>query len=153
MQTRRKATRYGQWLLCTGLAGASLGSLAAGERDGATLDHALQGFARQSGLQLIYVADTTRGLTTDVAPSAGVSPSEGLQQLLAGTGLVYEFLNDRTVEIRAPGRSPLTVLQRTALQRTGHPDDIAEAVRWLIMDAHYTTGQILRVDGGRALNI
>lgn len=45
------------------------------------------------------------------------------------------------------------LLQRTALQRTGHPDDIAEAVRWLIMDAHYTTGQILRVDGGRALNI
>lgn len=46
-----------------------------------------------------------------------------------------------------------SLLQRTALQRTGHPDDIAEAVRWLIMGAHYTTGQILRVDGGRALNI
>ncbi|MBK9494142.1 MAG: pteridine reductase [Aquimonas sp.] len=45
------------------------------------------------------------------------------------------------------------LLQRTALQRTGHPDDIAEAVRWLIQDAHYTTGHVLTVDGGRTLNI
>ena len=31
--------------------------------------------------------------------------------------------------------------------------DVAEAVRWLLQDATYTTGQILRVDGGRALSI
>lgn len=41
----------------------------------------------------------------------------------------------------------------TALQRAGTPEDVAEAVRWLLQDAHYTTGQVLRVDGGRFLRI
>jgi pteridine reductase len=45
------------------------------------------------------------------------------------------------------------LIASTALQRAGTPEDVAEAVRWLLMDAHYTTGQILRVDGGRALLI
>ena len=43
-------------------------------------------------------------------------------------------------------------LAATALQRAGDPDDVAEAVRWLLQDAHYTTGQVLRVDGGRSLH-
>lgn len=45
------------------------------------------------------------------------------------------------------------LIARTALERAGSPDDVAEAVRWLLMDARYTTGQIVRVDGGRALSI
>jgi pteridine reductase len=45
------------------------------------------------------------------------------------------------------------LIASTALQRAGTPEDVAEAVRWLLMDAHYTTGQILRVDGGRSLLI
>jgi pteridine reductase len=42
-------------------------------------------------------------------------------------------------------------LARVPLGRSGTPADAAEAVRWLALDAHYTTGQIIRVDGGRAL--
>jgi len=45
------------------------------------------------------------------------------------------------------------LLQRTPLARVGDPDDVAEAVRWLIQDAPYCTGQTIRVDGGRALFI
>jgi pteridine reductase len=45
-----------------------------------------------------------------------------------------------------------TILQRTALKRQGSPRDIAGAVLWLLRDATYVTGQILRVDGGRALS-
>jgi pteridine reductase len=45
------------------------------------------------------------------------------------------------------------MLAATVLGRAGEPDDVAEAVRWLVQDARYTTGQVLRVDGGRALNI
>jgi pteridine reductase len=45
------------------------------------------------------------------------------------------------------------MLASTALQRAGDPEDVAEAVRWLLQDAHYTTGQVIRVDGGRSLNL
>jgi len=45
------------------------------------------------------------------------------------------------------------MLAKTALQRVGTPEDIAEAVRWLLQDAHYTTGQVIAVDGGRLLNL
>jgi pteridine reductase len=40
---------------------------------------------------------------------------------------------------------------KVALQSTGNTDDIAKAIRYLIYDAGYTTGQILTVDGGRTL--
>jgi pteridine reductase len=44
------------------------------------------------------------------------------------------------------------IVERTFLKRQGDPDDIARAVRYLIREATYTTGQILTVDGGRSLN-
>jgi pteridine reductase len=44
------------------------------------------------------------------------------------------------------------VLARTPLGRTGTPDEIAEAVSWLLRGATYTTGQVIRVDGGRLLS-
>lgn len=43
------------------------------------------------------------------------------------------------------------ILNRTALKRLGSPQDIAQAVLFLARDAHYTTGHILTVDGGRSL--
>ena len=43
------------------------------------------------------------------------------------------------------------MLARTPLGRIGTPEEIAEAVRWLLRDATYTTGQVLRLDGGRML--
>jgi pteridine reductase len=41
------------------------------------------------------------------------------------------------------------MLARTPLARTGTPAEVAEAVRWLLFDATYCTGQVLAVDGGR----
>ena len=43
-------------------------------------------------------------------------------------------------------------LQAIPMSRLGSADEVAEAVRWLALDAHYTTGQVLRVDGGRYLS-
>jgi pteridine reductase len=40
---------------------------------------------------------------------------------------------------------------RVPLKRAGTPEDAAEVVRWLALDAHYVTGEIIRVDGGRWL--
>lgn len=44
------------------------------------------------------------------------------------------------------------IISRTFLKRKGEPEDIANAILYLIRDAVYMTGQILVVDGGRSLN-
>jgi pteridine reductase len=45
------------------------------------------------------------------------------------------------------------MLTRTPLQRAGSPDDVAGAVLWLLRDAPFVTGQIIRIDGGRTLSV
>lgn len=42
-------------------------------------------------------------------------------------------------------------IRRVPLTRAGTPDEAAEVVRWLALDASYITGQTIRVDGGRWL--
>jgi len=43
------------------------------------------------------------------------------------------------------------IVARTPLVRTGSAEEIADAVAWLLNGASYTTGQVIRVDGGRGL--
>jgi pteridine reductase len=43
------------------------------------------------------------------------------------------------------------LLQAVPMGRTGTPDDIAQAVLFLLRDAPYITGQIIAVDGGRSV--
>jgi pteridine reductase len=45
------------------------------------------------------------------------------------------------------------LVARTALKRAGSPEDVAGAVLYLIRDAGFVTGEILKVDGGRTLAI
>ena len=45
------------------------------------------------------------------------------------------------------------MLARTPLQRAGSPEDVAGTVLWLLRDAPFVTGQIIRVDGGRTLSV
>ena len=54
-------------------------------------------------------------------------------------------------EQEKPDAAKDAVLARVPLRRTGEPDDVAEAVRWLLQDARYTTGEVLHVDGGRSV--
>ncbi|MEQ1512147.1 MAG: pteridine reductase [Lysobacteraceae bacterium] len=84
--------------------------------------------------------------------------------LLAGTrALALELAPDVRVNAIAPGAilwpedgkaeaSKAALLARTPLGRIGTPEEIAEAVRWLLQGAGYTTGQVVRVDGGRMLD-
>jgi pteridine reductase len=46
-----------------------------------------------------------------------------------------------------------TILEQVPLRRTGSPKDIAEAVLFLVRDGGYITGEIIKVDGGRSLNL
>lgn len=45
------------------------------------------------------------------------------------------------------------IVAHTLLQRAGCPQDIARAVRYLLVDATYVTGQVINVDGGRTAHL
>lgn len=81
----------------------------------------------------------TRALALELAPEVrvnGVSP-----------GAILWPENDTDFP---PGeRERITV--QTPLRRTGSPEDIAGAVKYLLLDAPFVTGQVLAVDGGRSI--
>jgi pteridine reductase len=45
------------------------------------------------------------------------------------------------------------VIAQTLLNRVGEPEDVARAVRFLINDAPFVTGQMIAVDGGRSIHL
>lgn len=84
--------------------------------------------------------------------------------------LTGSWAKDLAPEVRVNGVSPGAILwpegegtmdpqqqqgivAKTPLARTGHPDDIAGAIAFLLCDAPFITGQVLAVDGGRSLNM
>ncbi|MEJ0035214.1 MAG: STN domain-containing protein [Gammaproteobacteria bacterium] len=95
-------------------------SEAAGDRahvaiEAQPLDVALRLFALRTGLQLVYLASLTRGLTTGGC-EVNATPTEALTQLLAGTGLEFEFLNGHTVVIRGGTRKAPVNYRGTGVQ-------------------------------------
>lgn len=85
------------------------------------------------------LAGLTRSLALDLGPNIrvnGVSP---------GAIMWPELGNDYP----APERD--RILQQLPLKRIGTPEDIAGAVKYLLLDAPYVSGQILAVDGGREI--
>jgi len=82
--------------------------------------------------------------------------------VMATKSLALELAPDVRVNAIAPGAilwaehdssdaKKSALLARTPLARTGTPEEVAEAVRWLLQDATYSTGQVVRLDGGRLL--
>ena len=79
----------------------------------------------------------TRSLALELAPEVRVNA-------IAPGAILW-------AENETSGAQQQSMLARTPLARTGTPAEIAEAVRWLLRDATYSTGQVINVDGGRML--
>jgi len=79
----------------------------------------------------------TRALACELGPEVRVNA------VAPGAILWPEHLDEVTKQ---------RIVSRTFLKRQGDPMDIAKAVRFLIRDADYMSGQVLTVDGGRSLN-
>ncbi len=62
------------------------------------LARALEVFAAETGLQLVYRSEIAAGIASRGA-RAGLSAEEALRELLRETGLTFEFLNKRTIAI------------------------------------------------------
>jgi len=83
------------------------------------------------------LAMLTRTLARDLAPAVrvnGVSPGAILWP--------EDGMTDKTRD---------SILKQIPLRRAGEPKDIADCVLYLVRDAHYVTGQIIAVDGGRSI--
>ncbi|HEX5127482.1 MAG TPA: pteridine reductase [Rhodocyclaceae bacterium] len=82
----------------------------------------------------------TRALAIELAPQVrvnGVSPG------------AVEWPEDGQFSV--DDRS--AIIEHALLKRMGSPQDIATAVRFLLLEAPYVTGQILAVDGGRSAHL
>ena len=97
--------------------------------------HALYGMSKAALIHL------TRALALELAPRVRVNA--------VAPGAILWPEDDAGVDKDDAAKAAL--LARTPLARTGSVGEIAEAVRWLLREATYTTGQVLRVDGGRLL--
>ena len=85
------------------------------------------------------LAGLTRSLALELGPDIrvnGVSPG----------AIIWP---DGTSDYPAAERE--RIVQQAPLKRVGTPEDIAGAVKFLMLDAPYVTGQILTVDGGREI--
>ena len=74
------------------------------------LTKALAEFAEQTGMQLVYPSELTAGVDSKGASAEG-SPGEILDELLASTGLEYEYVNDRTIAIAAQTSANVSVVE------------------------------------------
>jgi outer membrane receptor protein involved in Fe transport len=64
------------------------------------LARALEAFASQTGLQLVYVSGVVRNQTSRAVP-AGLGAPDALARMLEGTGLRFEYLTPRSIRILA----------------------------------------------------
>ncbi|AND70008.1 pteridine reductase [Dyella thiooxydans] len=81
----------------------------------------------------------TRSLALDLGPQVRVNAVAPGAVMWPSEGKAYD-------DKRA-------MLERTPLKRAGTPEDVASAVLWLLRDAPFVTGQVIRIDGGRTLSV
>jgi hypothetical protein len=77
------------------------------------LAQALEAFARETGLNVVYVSGVVRDQRSPAVP-AGLNARQALTRLLEGTGLRFEFFTARSIRILADDQ-PIGPWQPTSL--------------------------------------
>lgn len=93
--------------------------------------------AAKAGLLML-----TKSLAKELGPNVrvnGVSPG----------AILWPEADGNSLEVT---KEHLALIDKTSLKREGSPDDIAQAIYFLVAEAPYITGHIIPVDGGRLLN-
>ncbi len=93
--------------------------------------------AAKAGLLML-----TKSLAKELGPEVrvnGVSPG----------AILWPEADGKSAEVTLEHQA---LLDKTSLKREGSPDDIAQAIYFLVAEAPYITGHIIPVDGGRLLN-
>lgn len=95
------------------------------------LGPALQSLAKEHGFQLVYRSELIEGLRTG-SITGDLTADEALTRLLAGTGLAFRYLDERTVTIFSPAadaRGTPTSDARGSTGERGATGEIARALR------------------------
>ncbi len=79
----------------------------------------------------------TRALALELAPEIRVNA--------VAPGIALWSNHDRDALARA------RAVESVPMRRIGSAEEVADAVAWLALDASYTTGEVLAVDGGRGI--
>src|SRR3954470_3684499 len=93
------------------------------------LGDALNELARQSGLQIVLYSEVGAGISIPTL-LGNFTPTSALEQMLSGTQLDYEFINDRTVVIEpksAKARKTSSISSFPATLNGGHSLLLAQA--------------------------
>ena len=89
--------------------------------------------------QLAQFREVIDTAARDLAPQVRVNGVAPGANLWPENGSLFDTSSRQAIEASIP------------LGRIGTPDDIAVAVGFLLLDAHYITGHVLPVDGGRSI--
>jgi pteridine reductase len=87
------------------------------------------------------LAGLTRSLALELAPEVRVNGVAPGSILWPDSGAHF------------PPAEQERILSQTPLGHVGGPEDIAGAVKYLLFDAPFVTGQVLAVDGGRGIHL
>ena len=86
----------------------------------------------------------TRALAIELAPEVRVNA-------VAPGPILWP--DENSLDTAFDGTTRDKIVSHTLLKRDGRPEDIARAVRFLLEDAPYITGQVINVDGGRTAHL
>jgi outer membrane receptor protein involved in Fe transport len=121
------------------------------------LAQALEVFARQTGLQLVYVSEVVHDQRSRAVP-AGLGASNALGRLLEGTGLQFEYLTARSVHIVAavagpPKQAVTRISEREAIQEVVvTAEKRAESLNVVPISANVLTSADMNAAGIKGIN-